>query len=45
MVENKAGFESIPIGTEKILVVDDEERSVSILKVVLKPAYLRPVEA
>jgi DNA-binding NtrC family response regulator len=36
MVENKTGFESIPIGTEKVLVVDDEERSVSIMKVVLE---------
>jgi len=36
MVENKTGFESIPTGTEKILVVDDEERSVSIMKVVLE---------
>ena len=24
MVENKMGFESIPTGTEKVLVVDDE---------------------
>jgi DNA-binding NtrC family response regulator len=36
MVENKTGFESIPTGTEKVLVVDDEERSVSIMKVVLE---------
>ena len=36
MVENKTGFESIPTGTEKILVVDDEERAVSIMKVVLE---------
>jgi len=36
MVENKTGFESIPTGTEKILVVDDEERSVSIMKVILE---------
>ena len=36
MVENKMGFESIPTGTEKVLVVDDEERSVSIMKVVLE---------
>ena len=36
MVENKRGFESIPTGTEKVLVVDDEERSVSIMKVVLE---------
>ena len=36
MVENKTGFESIPTGTEKILVVDDEERSASIIKAVLE---------
>ena len=36
MVENKTGFESIPTGTEKVLVVDDEERSVSIMKIVLE---------
>ena len=36
MVENKTGFESIPTGTEKVLVVDDEERSVSIMKVILE---------
>jgi DNA-binding NtrC family response regulator len=36
MVENKTGFESIPTGTENVLVVDDEERSVSIMKVVLE---------
>jgi len=36
MVENKTGFESIPTGTEKVLVVDDEERSVSIMKGVLE---------
>ena len=36
MTENKTGFESIPTGTEKILVVDDEERSMSIMKVVLE---------
>ncbi len=36
MVENKTGFESIPTGTEKVLVVDDEERSVSIMKLVLE---------
>ena len=30
------GFESIPTGTEKILVVDDEERALSIMKVVLE---------
>ena len=36
MVENKMGFESIPTGIEKVLVVDDEERSVSIMKVVLE---------
>ena len=33
---NKAKFESIPTGTEKILVVDDEERSVSIMKTILE---------
>ena len=36
MVENKMGFELIPTGTEKVLVVDDEERSMSIMKVVLE---------
>ncbi len=36
MVENKTEFESIPTGTEKVLVVDDEERSVSIMKVILE---------
>jgi DNA-binding NtrC family response regulator len=36
MVETKTDFESIPTGTEKVLVVDDEERSVSIMKVVLE---------
>jgi DNA-binding NtrC family response regulator len=36
MVENKKGFESIPTGTENVLVVDDEERSVSIMKLVLE---------
>ena len=36
MVENKTSFESIPTGTEKVLVVDDEERSVSIMKTVLE---------
>ena len=36
MVENKMGFEPIPTGTEKILAVDDEERALSIIKVVLE---------
>ena len=36
MVENKTGFESIPTGTEKVLVVDDEERAVSIMKAILE---------
>ena len=36
MVENKKGFESIPTGTENVLVVDDEERAVSIMKAVLE---------
>ena len=36
MVENKTGFELIPTGTEKILIVDDEERSVSIMKTILE---------
>ena len=36
MVENKTGFESIPTGTEKVLVVDDEERSVFIMKAILE---------
>jgi len=36
VVENKTGFESIQTGTENVLVVDDEERSVSIMKVVLE---------
>ena len=36
MIEDKKSLESIPTGTEKVLVVDDEERSVSIIKEVLK---------
>ena len=36
MVENKSGFESVPTGTEKVLVVDDEERSLSLMKTVLE---------
>jgi len=36
MVENKKGFELIPTGTENVLVVDDEERAVSIMKAVLE---------
>src|SRR5210317_1767020 len=36
MVENKTGFESIPTGTEKVLVVDDEERAVFIMKAILE---------
>jgi len=36
MSENKTSFESIPTGTEKILVVDDEERSLSLMTTVLE---------
>ena len=36
MVENKKDFEAIPTGTEKILVVDDEERALSIMKTILE---------
>ena len=36
MSGNKISFESIPTGTEKILVVDDEERSLSLMTTVLE---------
>lgn len=36
MVENKSSFEPIPTGTENVLVVDDEERSLSLMKTILE---------
>ena len=36
MIEDKKSLESIPTGTEKVLVVDDEERSLSLMKTVLE---------
>ena len=34
--ENKKGLELIPTGTERVLVVDDEERSLSLMKTILE---------
>ena len=34
--ENKKGLELIPTGTEKVLVVDDEERALSLMKTILE---------
>ena len=36
MSKNKTSFESIPTGTEKVLVVDDEERSLSLMTTILE---------
>jgi len=36
MSGNKISFESIPTGTEKVLIVDDEERSLSLMTTVLE---------
>ena len=36
MAENKTSFDPIPTGTENILLVDDEERALSLMKTVLE---------
>jgi len=36
MAEDKTSYEPIPTGTEKVLVVDDEERALSLMKTIME---------